>query len=384
MAIPNWLSLSQVSGSGDTVITITASTNEQLVERLGSLVISGHTKSVTVPVSQGYYDPMDEYLTFDILTSGNLYWHRLGSRSRATTIQYRINGGDWTSITSRTGYTNSSIAVQVGDVVEFKGTNATYDRTLTAGGRALDGSFYCGYTSGATPATFNVSGNIMSLVYGDNFQNQYDFTQPGVFGELFYIPYMTSASTGPVNAENLMLPATGLTDGCYGAMFASAPNLVKAPKSLPATAVPYRAYYNMFTFCTAMTTSPVISATSVGERGCYCMYNMCSSLASAQTTLPATSLGKMAYWGMYGGTSITTAPVLPATTLPDYAYWGMFGGCSALTSITCYATDISAVDCTSGWVNGVSATGTFTKPTSMASWTTGANGIPSGWTVVDI
>jgi len=384
MAIPDWLSLSQVSGSGDTVITITASTNEQLVERLGSLVISGHTKSVTVPVSQGYYNPMNEYFTFDILTSGNIYWHRVGSGSRSTTIQYRINGGAWNSISSRTGYVNSYFPVQAGDYVEFKGNNATYDRTGTGNQRALDGSFYCGNSHNATPASFNVSGNIMSLIYGDNFQNQDSFSEDGVFGQLFYYDSYSSSSGGPVSAENLMLPATTLTRGCYAAMFSMAPNLVKAPKSLPATAVPYRAYYNMFTFCTAMTTSPVISATSVGEQGCYCMYNMCSSLASAQTTLPATSLGNMAYWSMYAGTSITTAPVLPATTLPDYSYWGMFGGCSALTSITCYATDISAADCTNGWVNGVSATGTFTKPASMTSWTVGDNGIPSGWTVVDV
>lgn len=384
MAIPNWLSLSQVSGSGDTVITITASTNEQLVERLGSLVISGNTKSVTVPVSQGYYNPMNEYFTFDILTSGNIYWHRVGSGSQPRTIQYRINGGDWESITSKTGWTKSYFAVQAGDIVEFKGNNATYDSTYRGGPRALHGSFYCGDSHSATPASFNVSGNIMSMVYGDNFQNQDSFSEDNVFSELFYYDTYSSSSGGPVNAENLVLPATGLTEGCYGALFGMDPNLIKAPKSLPATAVPDRAYYNMFTFCTAMTTSPVISATSVGEQGCYCMYNMCSSLSSAQTTLPATSLGKMAYWGMYAGTSITTAPVLPATTLPDYAYWGMFGGCSALTSITCYATDISAADCTSGWVNGVSATGTFTKPTSMTSWTTGANGIPSGWTVVDV
>lgn len=52
MAIPNWLHLSQLNGSGDTIVTITADTNEQLIERTGSLVISGITKSVTVPVLQ--------------------------------------------------------------------------------------------------------------------------------------------------------------------------------------------------------------------------------------------------------------------------------------------------------------------------------------------
>ena len=52
MAIPNWLHVSQVSGNGDTVITVTADTYSELVERTSSLVISGITKSVTVPVIQ--------------------------------------------------------------------------------------------------------------------------------------------------------------------------------------------------------------------------------------------------------------------------------------------------------------------------------------------
>lgn len=55
MAIPNWLSLSQVSGSGDTLVTITADTNTELGQRVASLVVSGHTKSVTVPVTQSAY-----------------------------------------------------------------------------------------------------------------------------------------------------------------------------------------------------------------------------------------------------------------------------------------------------------------------------------------
>ena len=52
MAIPNWLHLSTLSGSGDTIVTITADTYQELTERLADLVISGHTKSVTLPVSQ--------------------------------------------------------------------------------------------------------------------------------------------------------------------------------------------------------------------------------------------------------------------------------------------------------------------------------------------
>ena len=49
----DWLQINPNSGSGDTQVTITASTNEQLTERLYNLVVSGTTKSVNIPVTQG-------------------------------------------------------------------------------------------------------------------------------------------------------------------------------------------------------------------------------------------------------------------------------------------------------------------------------------------
>jgi hypothetical protein len=61
----------------------------------------------------------------------------------------------------------------------------------------------------------------------------------------------------------------------------------------------------------------------------------------------------------------------------------MFNGCSNLNSITCLATDISASNCTTNWVDGVAASGTFTKAASMSSWATGVSSIPRNWTVQD-
>ena len=61
----------------------------------------------------------------------------------------------------------------------------------------------------------------------------------------------------------------------------------------------------------------------------------------------------------------------------------MFYGCSNLTSVTCLATDISAYFCTKYWLDGVAATGTFTKAATMSIWPEGTSGIPSGWTVKD-
>jgi hypothetical protein len=86
---------------------------------------------------------------------------------------------------------------------------------------------------------------------------------------------------------------------------------------------------------------------------------------------------------MFSGTDLTTAPALPATILTEMCYWNMFNGCDSLSHITMLATDISAEDCLTDWVDGVAAAGTFVKAASMTSLPTGASGIPSGWSVQD-
>ena len=60
----------------------------------------------------------------------------------------------------------------------------------------------------------------------------------------------------------------------------------------------------------------------------------------------------------------------------------MFYGCTSLNYIKCLATNTSAYYCTSDWVSGVAASGTFVKDANT-TWTTGVNGAPSGWTVED-
>ena len=59
----------------------------------------------------------------------------------------------------------------------------------------------------------------------------------------------------------------------------------------------------------------------------------------------------------------------------------MFYNCANLNYINCLATDISASNCTYNWVSGVASTGTFIKYPDMNSWTTGVNGIPTGWDI---
>ena len=100
--------------------------------------------------------------------------------------------------------------------------------------------------------------------------------------------------------------------------------------------------------------------------------------------LPATTLTPYCYSHMfYNCPNLTVGPELPVGTLVDHCYWRMFDACGSLNSIRCLATDISATDCTTLWTRNTAASGTFTKASSMTSWTTGTSGIPSGWTVMN-
>jgi hypothetical protein len=189
------------------------------------------------------------------------------------------------------------------------------------------------------------------LRFLDDFEN-IDLTNVECgFGGLFaYSPI--------VNASELLLPATTLTDLCYGRMFMG---------------------------CTSLTTAPVLPATTLAERCYNRMFLGCESLTAAPE-LPATTLAENCYQEMFSGcTSLTTAPELPAGTLTRYCYSYMFYGCTNLNNITMLATDISAEDCLHQWVYNVSATGTFVKNPALSESTIGrgADGIPEGWTVND-
>lgn len=294
-----------------------------------------------IPVNwtvKGHSDFSTKPLTFNILSAGTINW-TASDASITKTIEYKLNNGEWTSITSNTGSSAPTITVNSGDKLQLRGNNAQY---------ATSYSNYNSF-SGST-ALFEAKGNIMSLIYGDDFKNKLTISSTYAFVKLF------RNCTNLVSAENLVLPATTLADYCYSNMFQNCTKLTTAPE-LPAMTLVYGCYSGMFNGCTSLTTVP-------------------------SNLLPATTLAIGCYASIFVNcTSLTTAPELPATTLTDRCYTQMFYGCASLNYIKCLATDISAINCTSRWVSGVASTGTFVKAPSMTSWTTGIMGIPKGWTV---
>lgn len=179
------------------------------------------------------------------------------------------------------------------------------------------------YNTINTTGNCNVGGDIMSLLYGDNFTGE-ETTFPS--GSTYNFMGLFQSNTHLVDTSSLILPATTLAEECY---------------------------YNMFAGCTSLTAAPA---------------------------LPATTLANGCYYNMFNGcTSLTAAPELPATTLVANCYRTMFQSCTSLNKVTTYAQDISASYCLLYWLNGVSLTGTFYNM-ACTTYPEGASGILNSWT----
>ena len=299
-----------------------------------------------------HYNPFsyaNEYLTFVAKESGTFTF----TPQNDNVISYSTDGGEtWTE--------GNSVAVNNGDEVMWKGT--------------MTPTLYNGIGKFSSTAEFNVQGNAMSLLYGDNYKGETDLTDKNSFYQLF------ANNKKVINAENLSLPATTLAEGCYSSMFGGCTNLTTVPV-LPATTLTIDCYQFMFGGCTNLTTAPELPATTLASN-CYgSMFQGCTSLTTAPE-LSATTLASYCYQFMFSGcTNLTTAPELPAETLAEGCYGNMFYGCTSLNYIKAMFTTEPTWSRTQNWVSGVAATGTFVK-NSAAQWdVSGVNGVPDGWTV---
>ena len=348
---------------------------------LGALELTSSNAFVgTIPVIENGPEPVS-YPGLKFTSTGNSTIAISKVKSAPTVdLKYSLDDGEtWTQ------WDFSEISLSDGQSVCFKGLNTNFATSTSA------------YNKFVMTGSIAASGNIMSIIDDGvctttTIPNNYCF-----YGMFYDCTSLTTAPELPATTLRIYcyskmfyncvslttapaLPATTLAGNCYSYMFSRCSSLTTAPK-LPATTLANYCYSNMFYNCTSLTTAPELPATTL-KNYCYnSMFSWCYSLTTAPE-LPATTLEKYCYGSMfYNCRSLTTAPELPATTLTDSCYGSMFSECTNLNYIKCLATDISATRCTSGWVSGVAATGTFVRAASMTGWTTGANGIPSGWTV---
>ena len=244
-------------------------------------------------------------------------------------VSYSFNGTNWTT------WDYSNLTIPSGSTVYMKGNNPNgFNQSSNS------------RSSFTMSGTIEANGNVMSLLYEDNFEGQLTIPSSYCFYALFRD--CTSLTSVPE------LPATTLTESCYESMFYRCSGLT-APPQLPATTITNYCYTSMFVGCTSLTSAPELLATTLAN-GCY---NQMFS----------------------GCTSLTTAPVLPSTTLVNFCYSEMFRGCTSLNYIKAMFTTTPSTTYTFNWVRDVAASGTFVK-NSAAQWdVSGNSGVPSGWTI---
>jgi len=186
--------------------------------------------------------------------------------SIALTISYSLNEGEWISTTLLTS--GLTLEVSVGDTIRFKGNNTNYCNNIpnshkdgphrlwyiVFGCIQNDGDNYKG-TFTSTTARFKAYGNIMSLLYGDNFIGQTTLPATYTFCQLF-------KTSGIVSAEHLILPAMTLTDSCYRAMFSKAYRLQISP-TFPAKNLTTECYKYMFENCTNLKKITCLAETNI-------------------------------------------------------------------------------------------------------------------------
>ena len=291
----------------------------------------------------------------------------------AKTIQYSKDKKTWTTIDLNYEYTvggsplttvtNLTLSLNKGEKVYFRNDNGYFCYMGSVGRHSHMFS---------SDENIKVGGNIKSLL---NYKDMNGTKlKKGCFNNMF------SGAEYLSDAKNLILNDTNLAESCYHSLFEGCYALTNTPV-LPATTLARKCYLQMFKN-TAITTAPKLPATKLAP---YCYKNLfenCYSLTSA-SELPATTMVEGCYQGMFGScTHLTTAPTLPAKKLAKYSYRYMFNACLRLNSITSYANDISATDCTYWWLEDAASSGTFHN-LGTATYSRDSNGIPSGWTIVN-
>ena len=179
----------------------------------------------------GHADYSKQYLTFTAVGGqSNFYFSEDYLISGTTEKFYSLDGGTtWTALAANT----NTPYIQDGESILWKANGISI-------GRYQGITFHEANTYG-----WIASGNIMSLLHGDDFVGQTTLTKNTQFRALF------EDCVSLRDASNLILPATTLTLNCYYEMFYGCTSLVNAPV-LPAPTLVSSCYYHMFYGCSSL------------------------------------------------------------------------------------------------------------------------------------
>lgn len=243
--------------------------------------------------------------------------------------------------------------------VEYSTDNSTWS-TLESGTLTIPayGKMYIRYVGRnwmnagiKCSGNFAIAGNLLSLFYGENFTN-YNVVPTGTGNDNYQMASLFLNSTNLIDAKGVIF-AKNVFNWGFQNMFKGCTNLVSAPDLSCITSMSFQSLEGMFRGCTSLVNPP---------------------------KMPTIDITGAVYTDMFNGcTSLTKAPDLIAN---KFSGGGVFQGCTNLNYVKCLATNVSESGY-SNWLNGVSATGTFVKKAGV-TWPTGVNGIPEGWTVIEV
>ena len=384
------------------------------VASTGTLYNNGSATYVTdsvngIPTGWVEKKPINYFYVKNEYDGTNNVTFRAVRRPTETTIQqieYSKDKINWTTepITANIVIT---IPLEKGEKVYFRNDNGYFSNNLT-------GTSAFRIKIRATN-NHSIGGDITTLY---NYSYNSNVTIPeGCFRYLFGCD-LESLSSGNsyernpnlIDASQLILPQKNLSTGCFAGMFMLTTGLINPPQTIDCQSVGVESCHRMFKG-SGITTTPSISAKTIGTNGCTEMFMECNHITTMPTlqatslgeycfsymfsncdnlggtiTLPATTTAKNCFSGMFESTAITGA-IIKAKTLKQNCMTTMFKHCSNLNEVTVYATATSPTNLmmssiTSHWLDGVSSTGTFRNLGSLTFETDNVSGVPTGWVVV--
>lgn len=260
--------------------------------------------------------------------------------------RYRINNGQWNTFTftidDNPNKGDENIRLYKGDTVQII-CKSNWFNAISVYHEKYD-------------FKFTISGNIMSLFWGDDYiyapANKLPFPQ---------IPYDTNGTkiehihiVDPVDApvidaSDLWLPTKNLPEGIFMDMFKNCTDLTAVP-DIKAKYLPKNACNGMFMNCTSLTDMPLILAETVEESALDSMFNGCTSLVNTTQLHIKKIYTGFGNWMFAGCTSLVTAPVwnedveLNNMTYTWNWFEAMFNGCTSLEDMSTWNIRFNKID----------------------------------------
>lgn len=260
---------------------------------------------------------LPNYLCFTALVDNST----IGKTGTYTSsLEFSVNGSTWNVFDNST-----TINLNAGEKAYFRGTNT----------RLASSDSVC--TTFVMTGSIAGSGNVMSLLYANDFDTRLSLTVGNEFRSLFI--NCTALTSAPE------LPATTVSGwSTYDRMFKGCTSLVAAP-DLPASSLSRGCYTSMFEGCTGMLTAGTMSITSVAQDSLNSMFKGCSALIDASNIeINATSISTSSFLGMfYNCISLVSPPSLRIVgAYANTAFSQMFYNCGIKSFPSFHMTNIGA------------------------------------------